>query len=111
MTELLFSYGTLQLEAVQLASFGRILTGTKEILKGYKIEQLEITNASVIAKSGKAFHPIAMPSTHPEDYIEGTLYQISLDELQQADAYEVDDYKRVQVTFESKKQGWIYIKN
>lgn len=32
MTELLFSYGTLQLEKVQLESFGRVLKGTKDAM-------------------------------------------------------------------------------
>lgn len=34
--ELLFSYGTLQQKAVQLATFGRELSGTKEVLVGYQ---------------------------------------------------------------------------
>jgi hypothetical protein len=29
-----FSYGTLQLEAVQLATFGRKLVGTADVLRG-----------------------------------------------------------------------------
>jgi len=44
------------------------------------------------------------------DKIEGMLYQITKEELMQADKYEVEDYKRVKVTFESSKQGWIYVK-
>ena len=35
-TELLFSYGTLQLEAVQMATFGRKLTGTRDVLPGFE---------------------------------------------------------------------------
>jgi hypothetical protein len=34
---LLFSYGTLKLEKVQLENYGRILTGTPDRLNGYKI--------------------------------------------------------------------------
>ena len=33
-TELLFSYGTLQIEAVQLSTFGRKLVGTADELPG-----------------------------------------------------------------------------
>ena len=36
--ESLFSYGTLQLEEVQKALFGRILMGMKDRLPGYKVE-------------------------------------------------------------------------
>ena len=35
-TQLLFSYGTLQLEAVQLATFGRKLAGTADGLPGFE---------------------------------------------------------------------------
>jgi hypothetical protein len=36
-TEFLFSYGTLQLEAVQMATFGRQLTGTSDALRGFEL--------------------------------------------------------------------------
>lgn len=34
MNEYLFSYGTLQLEKVQIESFGKILKGPKDTLQG-----------------------------------------------------------------------------
>ncbi len=111
MTEFLFSYGTLQLQKVQLETFGRILEGTPETLNGFKIERLRITNQSVLDKSEQEFHPIALPSNNKNDEIKGTLYQISSEELAHADAYEVSDYKRILVTFQSGKKGWIYIKS
>jgi gamma-glutamylcyclotransferase (GGCT)/AIG2-like uncharacterized protein YtfP len=111
MKELLFSYGTLQLKKVQLESFGRELNGTKEILTGYKLEQLEITNKAVLDKSQQNFHPIAVPTQDQNDRITGTLYEISTEELKQADLYEVNDYKRVKATFQSGKQGWVYIES
>jgi hypothetical protein len=36
-TEKLFSYGTLQYEAVQLDTFGRTLLGQKDVLLGYRL--------------------------------------------------------------------------
>jgi hypothetical protein len=44
-TELLFSYGTLQLEAVQMATFGRRLAGTPDVLPGFVTTLLEIDEA------------------------------------------------------------------
>jgi gamma-glutamylcyclotransferase (GGCT)/AIG2-like uncharacterized protein YtfP len=111
MNELLFSYGTLQLEKVQLESFGRELNGTKEVLTGYKLEQLQITDKTVLEKSEQEFHPIAVPSKAPNDKVKGTLFKISAEELKQADLYEVADYKRVKATFQSGKQGWVYVKS
>lgn len=106
----LFSYGTLQLEKVQIESFGRILTGKKDRLFGYRLGNLQITDPDVLAKSEQEFHPIALPSENEQDFIEGVLFEITSEELAQADRYEVSDYKRIEVTFESGKSGWIYVK-
>jgi hypothetical protein len=40
----LFSYGTLQLEAVQRETFGRLLEGRADAMPGFKKEMLEITD-------------------------------------------------------------------
>ena len=48
---LLFSYGTLQLEQVQLETFGRLLKGEKDILEDYKLTVIEITDPEVLRKS------------------------------------------------------------
>lgn len=107
----LFSYGTLQLEKVQLETYGRKLKGIKDILEGFKVDELEITNTSVLQKSGKKFHPIAIPSQNKNDYIKGVIFEITEQELIETDSYEVSDYKRVLKTFKSGKNAWIYIKN
>ena len=52
MMELLFSYGTLQLEKVQMESFGRTLKGAKDAIPGYKLSTVEITDKDVLEKSG-----------------------------------------------------------
>jgi gamma-glutamylcyclotransferase (GGCT)/AIG2-like uncharacterized protein YtfP len=109
-TEYLFSYGTLQLEKVQLESFHRKLEGNPDILQGYKLGQLKITDEDVLAKSGTDYHPIAIKSNKQEDHIKGILFQISKEELKQADLYEVADYKRIKVTFRSGIEGWVYVK-
>jgi hypothetical protein len=57
--EVLFSYGTLQLEAVQMATFGRQLAGTSDALRGFEVVLLEIEDQTVIAISGKAYHTMA----------------------------------------------------
>lgn len=109
MTNYLFSYGTLQLSKVQLESFGRLLTGSPDILPGYKLSSLEITDELVLAKSEQKYHPIAIPSNNEKDAIEGTVFKVSQEEILMADKYEVDDYKRVSVVLESGKEAWVYI--
>ena len=44
---LLFSYGTLQHEDVQLSTFGRKLDGEKDLLLGYEPSLVKISDAAV----------------------------------------------------------------
>ena len=106
----LFSYGTLQKEKVQIETFGRLLYGEKDSLQKYQIKMLEITDPEVLALSGEKYHPIIDYSGNPKHYVEGTLFELTEQELLNADKYEVDDYKRVEVIFQSNKKGFIYVK-
>jgi hypothetical protein len=105
----LFSYGTLQQPEVQLANYGRLLTGTPDALGGYHLAPLAISDPHVIALSGKAVHTIARSSGNPEDRVEGTLFELGEDELTATDAYEVDVYARIEVSLESGKTAWVYV--
>ncbi len=107
-TEKLFSYGTLQYEAVQLSTFGRKLRGTPDVLTGYRLSTLEIQDANVVATSGEAVHPILIYTGNLNDEVSGTVFDISPQELQQADDYEVADYKRVRVELKSGTSAWVY---
>lgn len=107
---LLFSYGTLQKENVQIETFGRILQGEKDFLPEYKLEFIEITDEEVLRKSEEKFHPIISYSGNVNDKIEGTLFSITDEELEKADEYEVSDYKRIKTQFLSGKEGFIYVK-
>ncbi|MBT3637895.1 MAG: gamma-glutamylcyclotransferase [Opitutae bacterium] len=106
--EKLFSYGTLQLPQVQESLFGRILAGTKEGLPGYKVEKLKITDQAVIEKSGTDMHPILVRTGEPADVVAGMVFEITQVELEKADEYEVDDYRRTLATMRSGIQAWIY---
>lgn len=107
---LLFSYGTLQLESVQVSSFGRRLDGEPDAMTGYARTMVEITDPEVLAASGERFHPIVSPSGDPADEVTGTVFHISADELAAADRYEVADYTRVQVRLKSGRDAWVYVK-
>src|ERR1700761_9621309 len=95
----LFSYGTLQLESVQLASFGRRLVGRRDAMRGFRKDLVEITDTEVIAKSGERFHPIVVGRS--DDEVEGMVFEITAAELAAADAYEVSDYRRVEIVLRS----------
>lgn len=104
----LFSYGTLQMESVQLDTFGRLLTGATDSLSGYVLETVTITDQAVINSSGTDQHPIIKHTGNNDDIIEGTLYQVSDAELLEADKYEVADYERKSLTFDSGKAAFVY---
>ncbi len=108
-TEKLFSYGTLQYEAVQLANFGRKLEGNKDQLPGFELSMLEITDPDVIATSGEAFHPIITYTGNSTNCVDGTVFDISEEELKRADSYEVSDYKRIKVKLSSGVSAWVYV--
>ncbi len=108
-SELLFSYGTLQLDTVQLATFGRRLTGVADALPGFAREMLKIEDAAVVATSGQTHHPIVRPTGRAEDAVDGMVFEITHEELLNADSYEVAAYKRIAVTLRSGKKAWVYV--
>src|SRR3954467_3418856 len=76
-TELLFSYGTLQYRNVQVANFGRELTGRADALPGYTGGRVPITDLEVVASSGESHYANAVPSSHPEDAVSGTVFEVT----------------------------------
>ena len=107
--ENLFSYGTLQLESVQLSTFGRLLEGRKDSIIGYSLSYIEIVDKDVITKSGKTHHPIITYSGKADDEVEGMVFNVSMEELNRADEYEVSDYKRISVELKSGGETWVYV--
>ena len=108
MHEYLFSYGTLQKENVQLALFGRVLQGTRDTLNGYKVSEVEITDEAFLATGEQSRQRIVTPSSDPNDRIEGTVLELTPEELRAADRYEPAIYKRIKVTLTSGREAWIY---
>lgn len=108
MTEYLFSYGTLQKEKTQLALFGRILQGSADILSGYQIATIEITDESFLSKGEEKFQRTLILTKDKNDTIKGTALEVTKEELLIADKYEPENYKRIKVQLESGKEAWIY---
>lgn len=107
---LLFSYGTLQLAQVQLSSFGRLLDGEDDAMIGYRTEMIEITDPDVLRESGQRFHPLVVSSETADDEVKGKVFRITAKELAAADAYEVSDYRRIEVPLKSGRHAWVYVK-
>ena len=97
---LLFSYGTLQQEDVQLSTFGRRLRGNHDVLPGYERSSITIDGASYFTLS---------PNVN--DRVAGVVLEVTDAELAKADEYEGDFYyARVLVTLESGKKAWVYVR-
>jgi hypothetical protein len=105
----LFSYGTLQQEEVQISTFGRKLTGAPDSLVGFVIAEVRIEDSAVIATSGKEIHPIARQTGAFNHRIPDTAYEVTEEERQDSDRYEVDAYKRVGTVLASGKSAWVYV--
>ena len=94
---LLFSYGTLQQEAVQLSTFGRRLAGEPDDLPGFE-------------RSRAGDHENARFTGRTEDRVQGTVFEITEAELAAADEYEKQAaYIRIEATLASSKHAWLYV--
>lgn len=105
----LFSYGTLRQREVQLATYGRELAGEPDVLAGFALVPVEISDPRVVEVSGKAVHTIACATGNPADRVEGILFVLGEDELAATDAYEDSAYSRTEVELESGRRAWAYV--
>src|SRR5260221_14666708 len=85
---LLFSYGTLQKESVQLSTFGRLLEGQGDELPGFERSLVRIEDPQVVANSGKTHHANVTFSGRNGSRVSGTVFEITDAELAAADQYE-----------------------
>src|SRR5690349_11472945 len=107
MKENLFSYGTLQQEAVQQELFERTLSGVPDSLSGYRAMPIELREAP-FSSDDKTVYLIAVHTNTQTDRIEGMVFELEEAELLLADSYEPEAYKRVQVMLESGREAWVY---
>jgi hypothetical protein len=105
----LFSYGTLQQEDVQIATFGRRLEGSADALVGYRQSLVAIDDPEIVRTSGKTHHPIVAFTGKSDDCVPGAMFEISDAELAHADAYEVAAYVRVKTPLASGLEAWVYV--
>ncbi len=98
-THLLFTYGTLQEKEVQLGVFSRTLLGMDDELSHYRISETKVSG----------LYPTLEYTNEGNDRIKGKVYTLAPKELERADWYEGEAYKRIQVTLASGKKAWAYM--
>jgi hypothetical protein len=105
---LLFSYGTLQQEAVQMSTFGRVLEGQRDEIIGFEQTMVQIEDPEFVASSGKADHAILRFNGRQDSRVAGMVFTVSDRELARADEYEPAGYRRVSALLASGRQAWVY---
>ena len=106
---LLFSYGTLQRDDIQLATFGRLLHGCRDELPGVELTSVPIGDPQVVAASGETHYANLAFNGGSDSRVSGTVFEITDGELAAADRYEQSaDYDRVLVTLVSGTRAWVY---
>ena len=107
---LIFSYGTLQEENVQLSTFGRRLNGQRDELLRFEPSLVMIEDPRVVATTGKTHHANVTFNGNDDSGVAGTVFEITDAELASVDEYEVAFlYKRVTAMLASGKQAWVYV--
>jgi hypothetical protein len=97
---LLFSYGSLQRVAVQIATFGRTLSGESDELVGFVLVPP--------ALSGSPHANVVRASESQR--VRGMAFELTEAELAAADEYERrDGYVRVTAPLSSGRKTWVYI--
>jgi hypothetical protein len=105
---LLFSYGTLQRDDIQLATFGRVVNGRADELVGYEPALVEIADTALATRLGKTHHANVMPTRKARGRVAGTVLEITDSELADCDRYEAPfDYVRVTATLASGLEAWV----
>jgi gamma-glutamylcyclotransferase (GGCT)/AIG2-like uncharacterized protein YtfP len=104
--EKLFSYGTLRDGDVQRAVFGRTVDTTPDLLSGYRLVSVRVSNWDAAAISGGDVQLTLVPGEG--EPIKGSVLNITEEELRRADNYEPKEFKRVQVRLCSGIEAWVY---
>ena len=107
---LLFSYGTLQQADVQLATFGRRLTGQRDELLSFEPSHVQIDDPQVVATLGRTHHANVTFDGNHDSRVPGTVFEVTDAELARADAYEIPFfYKRIEAALASGRAAWVYV--
>ena len=94
---LIFSYGTLQQEDVQWSTFGRLLEGGRDELRGFGL-------------SSTGVHANVLFNGRDDSRVVGTAFEVTDAELAAADEYERRaKYRRIAVTLASGRESWVYV--
>ena len=107
---LLFSYGSLQEEKVQLATYGRFLNGHRDELPRYEPALVKIEDVRVASELGRTHHANLKFNGDDNSRVAGMVFEVTDAELAKTDIYEAKFfYKRITATLASGREAWVYV--
>lgn len=107
---LLFSYGSLRDEGVQLSAFGRRLYGSSDSIVGCEPSLVLIEDADLAAELGKTHHNNLRFNGSAASRVEGMVFDVTDAELEDVDRYEATfAYARVLAPLASGRDAWVYL--
>jgi len=106
---LVFSYGSLQQEAVQLATFGRLLHGSRDELPAFESSRVPIEDEERAARLNNTHYANVTFNGRIDSRVSGMAFELTDTELSAADEYERrDGYGRELVMLASGTPAWVY---
>jgi hypothetical protein len=106
---LLFACGTLTLEKVHVALFGRVLAWEEDTLPGYAKRTVILEDQDILSTTGSATHPSMVPSEAPGAAVQGRAMHLSEAELALMDPHQSEHHRRARVTLASGREAWAYL--
>jgi gamma-glutamylcyclotransferase (GGCT)/AIG2-like uncharacterized protein YtfP len=107
---LIFSYGSLQQEAVQISIYGRPLGGEADELVDWVRGQIAVPKSHKAAAAGLTHYANVTFSPGSASRVPGTVFELTAAELVITDAYEEDaEYVRVVAALASGRSAWVYV--
>lgn len=107
---LIFSYGSLQDEAVQRSVYGRLLRGEPDSLVGWVRTLIEVPKSHKAASLGTTHYANVEPSPQTSSRVPGMVLELTDSELEASDGYEREaEYVRVLITLASGRSAWVYV--
>ena len=107
---LLFSYGSLQQEDVQLSTFGRRLIGQRDELCEFEPGLVKIEDPKVAAALGRSHHANVIFTGREDSRVAGMAFEIEDSELSRVDRYEAEfSYERIDAELRSGRRAWVYV--
>ncbi len=106
---LVFSYGNLQQEKVQLHLFGQLLSGEADSLYGYRLARIANTDKTILPNDESEWQYTLLNTADKNSRVDGTLFTLTDHQLNELDANKPRDYRRMFMTLSSGKRAWVFL--